>query len=178
MVAYGLLRADLWAQRGCDDRNAVARKHLCLSRSDSDHPCPIQGAGRLSVDRIDPPGAWAAATDAGGLRHVDPAPGPERRSGFSALLRLGKNTEDAIADLAEEAASEQARAEVLERELSEAAGKVVSEFLMSDPLAFVPSREDKIDTDIAARRLAQIKANPERVLRGNALQEKLRQWEA
>ena len=94
------------------------------------------------------------------------------------LVRLGKKTEDAIADLAEKAASEQARAEVLERELSEAAGKVVSEFLMSDPLALVPSREDKIDAGIAAQRLAEIKANPERVLRGKALQEKLKQWEA
>ena len=71
-----------------------------------------------------------------------------------------------------------ARAEVLERELSEAAGKVVSEFLMSDPLALVPSIEDEIDTGIAAQRLAEIKANPESVLRGKALQEKLKQWEA
>jgi hypothetical protein len=46
------------------------------------------------------------------------------------VVRLGKDIEDQIADLAEEATLEQARAETLERELSEAAGKVVSDFLL------------------------------------------------
>lgn len=50
------------------------------------------------------------------------------------VVRLGQKIEDKIADLAEEAALQQARAEMLERQLAEDAGKVVSDFLMhSDP---------------------------------------------
>ena len=50
------------------------------------------------------------------------------------VVRLDRVIEDQIADLAEEATSEQVRAEVLERELSELAGKVISEFLLSSSL--------------------------------------------
>jgi hypothetical protein len=59
------------------------------------------------------------------IPHLD----PDDVAGFP-VVRLDKNTEDRIADLAEHAASEQARAEMLERELAEEAGKVISEFLM------------------------------------------------
>lgn len=45
------------------------------------------------------------------------------------VVRLDRKIEDKIADIAEEAFLEQATAEVLERELAEDAGKVVSEFL-------------------------------------------------
>jgi hypothetical protein len=50
------------------------------------------------------------------------------------VVRLGRKIEDEIADLAERATSEQARAEVLERELSDAAGQVVSEFMLGTSL--------------------------------------------
>lgn len=46
------------------------------------------------------------------------------------VVRLNESVESEIADLAEASTLEQARAEVLERELSEAAGKVTSDFLM------------------------------------------------
>lgn len=45
------------------------------------------------------------------------------------VVRLGDKHENEIADLAETAAEQQAKAEVLERELAEQAGKVISEFL-------------------------------------------------
>ena len=68
------------------------------------------------------------------------------------IVRLDEDTEDRIADLAEQAASEQARAEVLERELSEEAGRVISEFLMRPSLQ---SDEDAADVVIARARLAR-----------------------
>lgn len=46
------------------------------------------------------------------------------------VVRLNRKTEDKIADLAEQAALEHARAEVLERELARNAGQVISEFLL------------------------------------------------
>jgi len=45
------------------------------------------------------------------------------------VVRLSKKQEDEIADLSEDAAERQARAEVLERELAEEAGEIISEFL-------------------------------------------------
>jgi hypothetical protein len=56
--------------------------------------------------------------------HLDPSD-----IGEVPIVRLGNSTENDIADLAEEAASEQARAEGLERALAEEAGKVITEFL-------------------------------------------------
>lgn len=50
------------------------------------------------------------------------------------VVRLDKKIEDKIADLAEEACLEQSTAEVLERELSEAAGDVISNFLLRPAL--------------------------------------------
>lgn len=47
------------------------------------------------------------------------------------VVRFDNKHEDEIADLAEAAAEQQAKAEVLERELAEEAGKVISHFLMS-----------------------------------------------
>jgi hypothetical protein len=91
------------------------------------------------------------------------------------VVRLDEEIEDRIADLAEQAASEQARAEMLERELSEEAGKVISEFLMRPSLQ---PDEDAADVVIARARLAEIDAHPSRVLRGAALEARLRQWES
>ncbi len=93
------------------------------------------------------------------------------------VVRLGKTTEDRIADLAERACAEQARAEVLERELAEAAGKVISEFLMRPSLEVV-TEEDVADAEIARERLAEIQEHPERVLRGPALEAQLTEWES
>jgi hypothetical protein len=45
------------------------------------------------------------------------------------VVRLSQRQEDEIADLAESAAEQQAQAEVMERELAEEAGEVISEFL-------------------------------------------------
>lgn len=59
------------------------------------------------------------------IPHLD----PEDVSAFP-VVRLGKKIEDKIADLAEQAVHEQARAEVLERELAKEAGEVVTEFLV------------------------------------------------
>ena len=91
------------------------------------------------------------------------------------VVRLGRETEDRIADLAERAASEQARAEVLERELAKEAGRVLSEFLMrpSSELS-----EDAADVAIARARLAEIASRPELMLRGPDLEARLRQWES
>jgi len=47
------------------------------------------------------------------------------------IARLARNVEDSIADFAEEAASEQALAESMERDLAEDAGRVISEFLLA-----------------------------------------------
>jgi hypothetical protein len=58
------------------------------------------------------------------IPHLD----PEDVASFP-IVRLGKKQENEIADLAEGAAEHQARSEVLERELAEDAGKVISEFL-------------------------------------------------
>jgi hypothetical protein len=84
------------------------------------------------------------------------------------VVRLDKHIEDKIADLAEEATLEQARAEVLERELSEAAGKIVSEFLLSSSLT-----ENAMDVQTARLRLAEIAAHPERLVSGKELNERL-----
>jgi hypothetical protein len=59
------------------------------------------------------------------IPHLDPAD----VAAFP-VIRLDKKTEDAIADFAEMAADAQAKAEVLERELADASGKVISAFLM------------------------------------------------
>jgi hypothetical protein len=88
------------------------------------------------------------------------------------VVRLDTKIEDEIADLAEEAASEQARAEVLELELAEAAGKVISEFLLRPSIS-----EDEADATIARQRLEEIKKHPERILRGLKLEEQMKRWE-
>jgi len=53
------------------------------------------------------------------------------------IVRLGTRVENTIAELAEASASEQARAEVMERELATDAGSVVSEFMLRGPSAAV-----------------------------------------
>jgi hypothetical protein len=58
------------------------------------------------------------------IPHLDPDD-----VGAFPVVRLEQKEENRIADLAEGAAEHQAKAEVLERELSEAAGRVISEFL-------------------------------------------------
>jgi len=93
------------------------------------------------------------------------------------VVRLGAKTEDAIADLAEQSAAAHAKAEVLERELSAAAGKIVSDFLVR-PSVEVVSEEDRADAAIARERLSEINAHPERVLRGKAAKARLAKWTA
>jgi hypothetical protein len=65
---------------------------------------------------------------------------------------------------------------MLERELSEAAGKIISEFLLRPVLRTLS--EDAADSAIAEERLTEIDAHPERVLRGPALEERMRRWES
>jgi hypothetical protein len=84
------------------------------------------------------------------------------------VVRLGTKIEDEIADLAEEAASEQARAEALELELAEAAGKVISDFLLRPSIS-----EDEADAIIAKQRLAEIAGHPESLVQGKALRVRL-----
>lgn len=105
------------------------------------------------------------------IPHLDPAD-----VALFPVVRLSRGVEDTVADLAEKAASEQARAEVLERELAEEAGKVVSEFLMRPSFQLMP--EDAADAAIAKQRLAEIDAHPERVLRGQDLEAQMKQWES
>lgn len=92
------------------------------------------------------------------------------------VVRLGKEAEGEIADLAEQAAAERARAEVLERELAEQAEVVISKFLMlpSTP----PTPEDVADAAISQLRLAEIDEFPESVLRGSDLEARMARWEA
>jgi Domain of unknown function (DUF4926) len=54
-----------------------------------------------------------------------------------AIVRLTKNQENAIADLAEDSAAARAEADVLERELAADAGKLIERFLAGDTLPFV-----------------------------------------
>ena len=88
------------------------------------------------------------------------------------VVRFDKRTEDKIADLAEEAGMKQAKAEALERELSQSAERVVAAFLLR------PVYGGSADIELAARLLEEIDAHPERVLRGSALEEKMKQWES
>lgn len=53
------------------------------------------------------------------------------------IVRITRNEEDAIADLAEEAATKRAKADVLERELAADAGKLIDRFLAGDVREFV-----------------------------------------
>jgi len=53
------------------------------------------------------------------------------------VVRLASKDEYAIADLAEESAADRARADVLERELAEDAGKLIEKFLAGDMVHFV-----------------------------------------
>ncbi len=105
------------------------------------------------------------------IPHLD----PNDVAGFP-VVRLGKDTEDTIADLAEQAMLEQARAEVLERELSEEASAIVSEFLMQP--ATHPASDDADDFATARARLKEIEEHPEKVLRGESLTERMAQWES
>jgi hypothetical protein len=84
------------------------------------------------------------------------------------VVRLGAEAENKIADLAEEAASKQARAEVLERELASAAGRVVFDFLLQPSIS-----EDEADSIIAKRRLAEIAAHPNSLVQGKVLRARL-----
>ncbi len=92
------------------------------------------------------------------------------------IVRLGKEAEDAIADLAEQSAAEQARAEMLERDLSEEASVIVSEFLVQSGGA--PMSEDDEDLAIARTRLVEVEKHPERLLRGDDLATRMAQWES
>jgi hypothetical protein len=53
------------------------------------------------------------------------------------IVRLVRREEDAIADLAEEAAAKRAQADVLERGLAADAGKLIDRFLAGDMREFV-----------------------------------------
>lgn len=53
------------------------------------------------------------------------------------VVRLDKRVENAIADLAEESAALRARADVVEREMAEEAGKLIDRFLAGDVVDFV-----------------------------------------
>lgn len=68
------------------------------------------------------------------IPHLD----PNDVAGFP-VVRLSKRIEDKIADLAEEAASERAKADLLERELADDAEKVIADFLMRPSLQRVPT---------------------------------------
>ena len=101
------------------------------------------------------------------IPHLDPTD----VAGFP-VVRLNKDTEEAIADLAEKAVLEQARAEVLERALSEEASAVVSAFLMQS------TSSDADDLAVARARLMEIDEHPDRVLRGEDLEARMAQWES
>lgn len=88
------------------------------------------------------------------------------------VARFGKKIEDRIADLAEEASMRQTKAEALERQLSEAAEKVVADFL------FRPGAADTDDLLLAAHLLEEINLHPDRLLSGRDLEEKMKQWES
>lgn len=106
------------------------------------------------------------------IPHLD----PEDVAAFP-VVRLGTKIENAIADLAEQATFEHARAEALERELVEAAGKVISDFLMLSSIN-AEFEENALDVETAKKRLSDLDAHPEKVLRGNALKAKLKKWES
>lgn len=92
------------------------------------------------------------------------------------VVRFDSKIENRIADLAEESSLEQARAEILERELAEEAGKIISGFLLRPSLE-IPL-EDEADVAIARQRLAEIDAHPDRILGGSKLKEKMKRWES
>lgn len=98
------------------------------------------------------------------IPHLDPGDVAE-----FPVARLGQEIENKIADFAETAALEQAKAEMLERRLSEDAGKIVSEFLLRP----IPSAEDSADAEIVKRRLSEIELHPENLVSGMALRVRL-----
>ena len=53
------------------------------------------------------------------------------------VVRVAPKDEEAISDLAEESAVERARADVLDRELADDAGKLIEQFLAGDIVPFV-----------------------------------------
>ena len=92
------------------------------------------------------------------------------------VVRLGKGTEDTIADFAEQASAAHERAGLLEKKIVAEAADIISEFLMRPSLELI-SREDADDSAIAAERLARIDEHPDSVLRGPVLEAKLQEWE-
>jgi|GEM_PF-513850 len=85
------------------------------------------------------------------------------------VVRLSPKVEGAIADLAEGAAFELAKAEMLERELSEYAGTIISDFLLKPTL----SHEDHADAATAKLRLAGIESRPDSLVQGRVLNARL-----
>lgn len=83
------------------------------------------------------------------IPHLDPADVAQ-----FPVVRLANAVEDKIADLAEQAVSEQFRAEMMERELADAASQVISDFLMrpSPKLVFQEDRADKAEEGIGKER--------------------------
>lgn len=105
------------------------------------------------------------------IPHLDPAD-----VAAVPVARLDTAIENHIADLAESAAAERAKAELMERKLAEDAGAVVAEFLMRPTLQLLS--KDEVDAKIAEQRLKEINARPELVLRGSELQAQLKRWES
>ncbi len=66
------------------------------------------------------------------------------------VVRLASKDEDTIADLAEESAADRARADVLERELAEDAGKYIEKFLAGDMMHFVTTMPTIQETELVS----------------------------
>ncbi|MCJ2112242.1 hypothetical protein MKK64_13720 [Methylobacterium sp. E-025] len=90
------------------------------------------------------------------------------------LVRLGSELENKIADLAEASALEHANAQIIELEVAEEAGQIVSSFLVHDDSTV----EDAIDEALANDRLVQIHKDDSSVIRGTALDDRMKMWEA
>ncbi len=64
------------------------------------------------------------------------------------FVRLSPSEENTIADLAEQSAADRARADVLERELAEDAGKYIEKFLAGDMMHFVTTMPTIQETEL------------------------------
>lgn len=91
------------------------------------------------------------------------------------VVRLPAHEENAIADLAEESATEQARADVLEREMAADAGKLIEKFLAGDMLSFVttmttttPTSKPRFGALPEHSRVRLVRANAEHGLKAGA----------
>lgn len=106
---------------------------------------------------------------------------PEIDPGDIASLRfprLDGSVEGAIAEKAEEAAKLFAEADILENDMAKYVDRAITDLLAGRWDAFVKPSEDAADIPVARRALSELEEHPERMLRGAALEEKMKQWEA